>query len=105
MTPGTILREARKRHGVSQASLARRAGTTQSAISRIESDRVSPRVQTLSSLLGLLGEELSIDAAPYDFGIDRSLITMNLDKDPSQRVVDALGFAEFVHKHQGMARR
>ncbi|MDP9227535.1 MAG: helix-turn-helix domain-containing protein, partial [Actinomycetota bacterium] len=41
-TPGQLLREARRRHGVSQKRLAIRAGTTQSAISRIEGDRVSP---------------------------------------------------------------
>src|SRR5215213_2371072 len=53
-TPGHLLREARRRHGVSQARLAIRAGTTQSAISRIERDQVSPTVETLRGLLRLI---------------------------------------------------
>ncbi len=59
-TPGALLRDARRRHGVSQKRLAIRAGTTQSAISRIEKDRVSPSVETLRELLYLLGEDLAL---------------------------------------------
>ena len=69
-TPGQILQAARRRHGVSQARLAARAGTTQSAISRIERDRVSPSVETLRSLLHLLGEDLELGAKERDSGID-----------------------------------
>ena len=49
-----------------------RAGTTQSAISRIERDRVSPSVETLRELLYLLGEDLEPGGIEKrDFGIDR----------------------------------
>ena len=57
-SPGQLLREARRRRGVSQARLAIRARTTQSAISRIEKDRVSPSIATLRELLRLVGEDL-----------------------------------------------
>ena len=60
-TPGQLLREARRRHGVTQAQLAIRASTTQSAISRIERDQVSPSVETLRELLHLLGEDLVLE--------------------------------------------
>jgi transcriptional regulator with XRE-family HTH domain len=52
--PGQLLQKVRHRHGISQKRLAMRAGTTQSAISRIERDRVSPSVETLRELLFLL---------------------------------------------------
>ena len=51
-----------------RSGLAIRAGTTQSAISRIERDRVSPSVETLRELLYLLGEDLSLSSEVRDFG-------------------------------------
>ena len=68
-TSGQILREARLRHEVSQGQLASRAGTTQSAISRIERDRISPSVETLRELLFLLGEELLLTVKPREWGV------------------------------------
>jgi len=93
-TPGKLLQEARQGHGVSQARLAMRAGTTQSAISRIERDRVSPSVQTLRELLYLLGEDLTLGAEARDFGIDRSLTAERLNASPSERVEYGLAMAE-----------
>src|SRR4051812_39929830 len=61
---GSLIREARRRHGVSQETLARRAGTTQKQISRIESGEVSPSVSTLSRLLAAMGERLELRAVP-----------------------------------------
>ena len=100
-TPGELLREARQRHGVSQKRLAIRAGTTQSAISRIERDRVSPSVETLRELLRLLGEDLTLGAENRDFGIDRTLNAKNLALTPTQRVRQGLAFAEFVKRNRG----
>jgi transcriptional regulator with XRE-family HTH domain len=96
MTPGELLRQARRRHGVSQRGLATRAGTTQSAISRIERDRVSPSVETLRELLYLLGEDLSLGSAVRDFGIDRTLNESALRRSPSQRLDYGVAFADQV---------
>lgn len=101
MNPGRLLREARLRHGVSQEQLATRAGTTQSAISRIEKDRVSPTVQTLTELLHLLGEELVLGAEKRDTGIDLTLNRRNLEFTPEQRVQRGLDFADFVRRNRG----
>jgi transcriptional regulator with XRE-family HTH domain len=73
-----------------------RAGTTQSAISRIESDRVSPSVETLRSLLHLLGEDLELGAKERDSGIDRTLIHERLKLTPDERVSYGLAFSDFV---------
>ena len=101
MSPGQLLKDARSRHGVSQQSLAIRAGTTQSAISRIERDRVSPSVQTLSELLYLLGEDLELNSEVRDFGIDRTLNQSNLAFTPGQRVRRGMEFADFVRRNRG----
>lgn len=101
MTPGELLRETRQRHGLSQKRLAMRAGTTQSAISRIERNKVSPSVETLRELIYLLGEDLTLDAKQRDTGIDRTLNARNLALTPSQRVRQGLAFAEFVRRNRG----
>jgi transcriptional regulator with XRE-family HTH domain len=93
-TPGQLLREARRRRGVSQKRLAIRAGTTQSAISRIERDQVSPSVETLRSLLHLLGEELQLGSAESNSGVDRSVIRENLKRTPAERVDFGAAFTD-----------
>jgi transcriptional regulator with XRE-family HTH domain len=100
-TPGRLLRDARRRHGVSQERLAIRAGTTQSAISRIESDRVSPSVDTLWELLYLLGEDLELSSAARDSGIDLTLNRASLAFTPSARVERGLAFADLVREMRG----
>ena len=55
---GLWLRELRKRHRLSQAQLAYRAGTSQQALSRIERGLVSPTVELLARLAAACGEEL-----------------------------------------------
>jgi transcriptional regulator with XRE-family HTH domain len=96
MSPGKLLKQARRRHGVSQSGLATRAGTTQSAISRIERDRVSPSMETLGELLYLLGEDLVIESKGRDAGIDRTLNEAQLKLSPSDRLDYGLAFASQV---------
>jgi transcriptional regulator with XRE-family HTH domain len=100
-SPGRLLRDARARHRVSQEQLAIRAGTTQSAISRIERDRVSPTVQTLTELLRMLGEDLMLETEKRDTGVDLSLTRRNLELTPEQRVQRGLEFADFVRRNRG----
>ncbi len=99
------MREARARHGVSQKRLAMRAGTTQSAISRIERDRVSPSVETLRELLYLLGEDLALSAEGRDFGIDRTLNAERLKVSPSERLDYGMAFANQVIASSPLPRR
>ena len=103
MTPGQLLRAARCRHGLTQAQLARRARTSQAAISRIERDVVSPSVATMSALLRLMGEELDLSTRPVDSGHDRTLLRRNLEKTPDQRVRDGVAertFAWIIHNRR-----
>jgi transcriptional regulator with XRE-family HTH domain len=86
MTPGQLLRDARRQHGVTQKQLAARARTSQAAISRIERDSVSPSVATLAHLLDVLSEELTLEAKPIDYGHDRSLYDVTLSLSPADRI-------------------
>jgi transcriptional regulator with XRE-family HTH domain len=63
---GALIREARQRHGLDQAELARRVGTAQPAISRLERDVVSPSLATLNRVLEAMGETLSVTALSLD---------------------------------------
>jgi transcriptional regulator with XRE-family HTH domain len=103
MTAGALLRDARRRHGLSQRQLAIRARTSQAAISRIERDVVSPTVTTLSELLRLLGEELVLDAREVDCGHDRTLIAQSLARTPAERLDHAAAVARFVERNRGRA--
>ena len=66
MIGGELVREARKRAGMTQAHLAERAGTTQSAIARLESGRTSPSFEQVERLMRLCGFQLIVELAPYD---------------------------------------
>ena len=61
---GALLRETRIRNGLDQRTLARRAGTTQAQVSRIERGAVSPGVDTLARLLAAMGLQLRVEAVP-----------------------------------------
>ena len=60
----TILRHARTRAGLSQRALARRAGTAQSVVARIEQGRTSPTWSTLERLLKAANYDVVAHAEP-----------------------------------------
>ncbi|NVN56479.1 helix-turn-helix domain-containing protein [bacterium Scap17] len=58
-TLGKRLRELRMRHGLSQRELAKRAQVTNSTISQVEQDAVSPSVSSLNKILEVFPISLS----------------------------------------------
>lgn len=66
MRGGGLVREARRRSGLTQAELARRVGTTQSAIARIERGRTEPSLTRIRELVRACGLELGTTLAPAD---------------------------------------
>ncbi len=97
---GELLREVRIAYGISQSELATRANTTQSAISRIESGKVSPSFDTLRELLRLLNADLLLDASVRDTGVDPTLNELNFEYSPEVRVKRGLGWADQVLRIQ-----
>jgi len=57
---GQQVRALRIARGLTQAQLARMAGTSQAAIARLEAGGVDPRLQTLARLGEALGAELIV---------------------------------------------
>ena len=66
MVSGDLLREARLRAGLSQAELARRAGTPRSAIGRWERGEVLPSFERLRELVRACGLEVTYGLASAD---------------------------------------
>lgn len=91
MTPGQLIRETRARHGLSQERLARRVGTHQSAISRLEAGEVSPSVETLETLMHAMGERLRIAGAPLERDYDPAHRRATAARPPAERL--ALGIS------------
>lgn len=89
MTAGELIRRTRVRHGLTQQRLARRTGTRQSAISRLERDEVSPSIETLELLLNAMGEQLQIGARPLDRDYDPLHRRAMAERSPAERL--ALG--------------
>ena len=61
---GTLLRQARKRAGLSQVDLAARASVTQSVISAYESGQRQPSLPALTRLIDAAGFELTLVLRP-----------------------------------------
>ncbi len=85
MTGGVLVREARRRAGLTQGELAARAGTTQSAIARVESSRTSPSYDTVLRLVTACGFTPDIHLEPDDGQHDLSLAAPLLRMTPQER--------------------
>ena len=62
MEPAELLRSVRRRHGLTQADLARLARTSQPVISAYERGRRDPTYGTLRRLVAATGEQVQIEA-------------------------------------------
>ncbi len=92
MTASELLSFARRKAGLTQSELGKRAGVTQAAISRIEEAKVSPRVDTLERLLEACGFELEL-VPRAGTGVDRTAIRELLRLTPDERARIAIAEA------------
>jgi transcriptional regulator with XRE-family HTH domain len=83
---GRLIREAREAAGLTQAELAARMGTTQSAVARLEGPGSNPRVENLERALLAAGHRLELRAEPAPQPLDETLIAANLRLTPSERL-------------------
>jgi transcriptional regulator with XRE-family HTH domain len=94
---GYLLREARRRAGLSQAALAVRAGKPTSVIGRWERGEVKPSLETLLEVVRASGLDLRFRVTDYDDSQD-ALITAAFRMTPEQRLERLETFADFVRE-------
>lgn len=90
--PGTVIQAARKRHRLSQKSLAVRAATDQAAISRIERGEISPTLETVERLLAAMGERLVVGSEPVERQHDPLHVRASLNRSPEERLALAISW-------------
>jgi len=80
-----LVREARRRSGLTQRELAVKAGTTQSAVARLESGRTTPSFDTVLRLVRLCGLDLDVMLVERDHS-DWAQASELLKLTPGERV-------------------
>jgi transcriptional regulator with XRE-family HTH domain len=98
-TAAALLRQARTRAHLSQRALARRAGTAQSVIARIERGQTSPTWETLQRLLAALHLEADVRLDPRVVVGSHMLddVPRILALTPEQRLEEVQNLTEFLH--------
>jgi transcriptional regulator with XRE-family HTH domain len=90
ISPGDLILRHRQRLGLSQRSLARRAGTTQAAVSRIERGLTTPTWDTVQALLLALGYEPELRARRLHGRWDPVHMAALRERSPEERLALAI---------------
>lgn len=104
MRGGHLIKEARKRVGVTQSELARRLGTSQSLVARWENESVSPRYETLVRAIRACGLDLAVGLYTYDYDHD-ILIDEQLRLAPQERARRMVAHVEALGRVKQRAKR
>lgn len=99
-----LVREARRRTGLTQQELAERAGTTQSALARVETGRSAPSFDTVLRLVRLCGLDLDVMLVARDDS-DWAQAQALLRMEPAERVAVGVRAANAMTVLQGAAVR
>lgn len=83
---GSLIREARRADGLTQAQLAGRLGITQPAVARLEAAGDSLTLGTLRRALTALGRRLELRADADSPDVDETLLAGQLRLSPAERV-------------------
>src|SRR3954462_4145911 len=94
MTPGDLIKKRRTGLGLSQRQLAYRAGTSQSAIARIEGGDEDITWKRLTSVLAAMGDEPALDSKRLP---SREVPDLELDRamSPEARLENGIRFNRF----------
>ena len=104
MNGRTLVREARRRAGLTQAELAARVHTTQSAIARLEAGATAPSLDRIDHLVRACGLELVVELDEVRVDPDEwARAQRNLALTPEERLRNVVAAARFVAA--GRARR
>jgi transcriptional regulator with XRE-family HTH domain len=92
VTAAQVIRAIRRRQGLTQAQLARRAGTSQPVVSAYEHGRRDPGYETLRKLVEAAGERLRVDAV----AITSDLLPPTDVEEHARRLLDVLSLADAI---------
>lgn len=92
MQPSELIRTVRRRRGLTQAALARVAGTSQPVISAYEAGRRDPTYGTLRKLIAAAGEELVVSSQ----GVGSDLPPPTDLAGHARRLLDVLSLADAI---------
>jgi transcriptional regulator with XRE-family HTH domain len=95
--PGELLLAVRRRAGLTQAALARRAGTSQPVVSAYEHGRRDPTVGTLRRLVGAAGERLELRAVSTPASDIPPPATV---EEHGRRLIDVLSLADAIPRRR-----
>jgi predicted transcriptional regulator len=95
ITPSELIQQLRRAHGLTQRELAYRAGTSQSAIARIEGGDEDITWKRLSSILAAMGDEpvLSSERLPSRYDLHDLMTERAMS--PEVRLASAVNFNRF----------
>jgi transcriptional regulator with XRE-family HTH domain len=99
----SVIRAARRRTGLTQAELARRLGTTQSAVARMERPGSNPTVATLNDALRATGHRLDLRAVRRRATVDEAQLRARLALTPRERLETFLASQASVARLRGAA--
>ncbi len=92
-----LVREARKRAGLTQVELAERAGVPQSTVARVESGARTPSTDLVERLVRATGYEIRVGLGEPD-PETAGLFERTLRRSPQERLADAVRAARFVQR-------
>jgi transcriptional regulator with XRE-family HTH domain len=92
MTPAELIRTTRERNGLSQRRLALRAGTSQSAVARIERGDEEVTWPRLRALMVAMGEEPELSSSPLKSRYDAADLLAQRSMSPAARLESGLAF-------------
>jgi transcriptional regulator with XRE-family HTH domain len=96
---GQILKESRRRSGLSQRRLAELAGVTQPTVARIESGVIQPTFERLLELVRACGLDLDVRVVPLDEDA-WTIAHRGLALTPDERLDRAVAAVELMREGQ-----
>jgi transcriptional regulator with XRE-family HTH domain len=105
MTPADLIRETRRRNGLSQRRLALRAGTSQSAIARIEAGAEEVTWPRLRAIMLSMGEEPVLSARQLESRYDAADLLVQRRLPASERLESGLAFDKLASELANGVRR
>lgn len=97
MDGGLLIREARRRRGLTQRELAQRLGTSHAAVARWEKGVVRPSWEVVLAAVREAGFDLRVALVEAD-DHDLVLARERLSRSPRQRLSDLAALAAFIER-------